>query len=93
MQSEHKNNELYYEQMEWGTWCDDYHLYEKRIEDSNTQIELVRFRGGHGVVEEVIEIDRIWECAFIMNINGKTIRSIPFFDNVDELREKWEQKN
>ena len=76
MRSAYKDENSLVPQRESGTWCDDYHIYEEK---DGVSIELIRFRGGHGITEDVLQINRKHTGAYIMNINGKTIRSFPLF--------------
>ncbi len=60
--------------------CSEYHYYPTN-DNGKDFIELCdyRFGGSGGAITKTVSINRNNESAFIMNINGKTLRSIPMF--------------
>ncbi len=60
--------------------CSEYHYYPTN-DNGKDFIEMsnYRFSGDGGCIDKTVHIDRNSESAFIMNINGKTLRSIPMW--------------
>ena len=73
----HKTGDIEVPQKESGYSCADYHIYENCEEGTLLEMSNYRFSGDGGCVDKTLVIDRKYESVWIMNINGKTLRSIP----------------
>ena len=71
-------------QKESGYSCADYHIYEDGKEGTLLEMSNYRFAGDGGCIDKTLVIDRKYMSVFIMNINGKTLRSIPVFEDKKE---------
>ena len=71
-------------QKESGYSCSEYHIYEDAPD--GTSIEILNYRFGRdvGAITKTIFIDRDHESVWIMNINGKTLRSILVWEKQDK---------
>jgi len=81
IRKEHKKDKRTVPQKESGYSCADYHIYENAKEGTLLEMSNYRFAGDGGCVDKTLLIDRNYMSVWIMNINGKTLRSIPIFEN------------